>query len=88
MLETFRTHRNYWMAGLVLLAILAFIVAPGIESLMSFLRNNSSAGNSVVVRWSDGKVTLATLDATRRQHNHATRFLQPYPRSHQSRRNA
>lgn len=78
--DTFRTHRNYWMAGLVLLAILAFIVAPGIESLMSFLRNSSSAGNNVVVRWSDGKVTLATLDATRRQHNHATRFLQALAR--------
>ncbi len=78
--ETFRKHRTYWMAGLVLLAILAFIVAPGIESLMSFMQNNNSAGNKVVVRWSDGKVTLAALDATRRQHNHATRFLQALAR--------
>ncbi len=63
------------MAGLVLLAILAFIVAPGIESLMGFLRTSNSAGNNVVVRWSDGKVTLAALDLTRRQHQQATRFL-------------
>ena len=74
--DTFRKHRTYWMAGLVLLAILAFIVAPGIESLMSLMRSNEGTHNEVVVRWSDGKVTLAALDATRRQHNQVTRFLQ------------
>lgn len=74
-LQTFRTHRTYWMAGLVLLAILAFIVAPGIESLMSFVRNNSGAANSVVVRWADGKITQAALGATLRQHQQVRRFL-------------
>ncbi len=78
--ETFRKHRTYWMAGLVLLAILAFIVAPGMESLMSFLRSNSGAGNEVVVRWSDGKVTLATLQSTLKQHQQTRRFLQALSR--------
>ncbi len=78
--ETFRKHRTYWMAGLVLLAILAFIVAPGIESLMSFLQSNNSAGNNVVVRWSDGKITAASLYSTLKQHQQTRRFLQALSR--------
>lgn len=78
--ETFRKHRTYWMAGLVLLAILAFIVAPGIESLMSFLQSNNSAANAVVVRWSDGKITAASLNITLKQHQQTRRFLQALSR--------
>ncbi len=73
--ETFRKNRNFWMAGMVLVAILSFIVAPGIQDSMTFLRNSGSGRNAVVVRWADGNVTMAALDVTRRQHNHVKRFL-------------
>ncbi len=78
--ETFRKHRSYWMAGLVLVAILSFIVAPGIESFMDLMRSNDMPGNEVVVRWSDGKITTGSLNIVRMQHARTTRFLQALAR--------
>ncbi len=74
--ETFRTHRTYWMAGTILLAVLAFIVAPAIQSVMDLQKSNSGASNEVVVRWANGKITNGTLAYTRHQHSRAMQFLQ------------
>lgn len=74
--DLFRKNQSYWMAGLVLLAILAFIVAPAIDSISSTLRSNSDSGNDVVVRWSDGKITVSTLMYVRQHHARTLQFMQ------------
>lgn len=77
---TFRKHKNYWMAGMVLLAILAFIVAPAIDSMMDYMRSSGDPGNDVVVRWSDGKITSGTVNYIRARHARTIRFLQSLAR--------
>ncbi len=79
-LATFRKHRTYWMAALVLLAILAFVVQPAIVSMMDYMRVSSAPGNEVVVRWAGGKVTVGTLEYVRLQHARTLRFLQALAR--------
>ncbi len=73
-LATFRKHRTYWMAGLVLLAILAFVVAPAIEFMQGAMRNDTG-GDQVVVRWDGGRITAAELERYRQQHYKFVRVL-------------
>ena len=73
-LATFRKHRTYWMAGLVLLAILAFVVAPAIEFMQGAMRGDTG-GNEVVVRWNGGRITAAELERYRQQHYKFVRVL-------------
>lgn len=73
-LATFRKHRTYWMAGLVLLAILAFVVAPAIEQTMSLMRY-SGMRDDIVVRWTGGKITQSDLQYNREQHGRMIRLL-------------
>jgi len=62
------------MAGLVLLAILAFVVAPAIEFMQGAMRNDSG-GNQVIVRWDGGRITAAELERYRQQHYKFVRVL-------------
>ncbi len=71
-LATFRKHRTYWMAGLVLLAIMAFVVAPAIDFMQGAMRNDTG-GNQIVVRWDGGRITLAELE---RMRQHQYKFVQ------------
>ncbi len=71
---TFRKNQNYWMAALVLLSILAFVVAPAIMQVQDSLRGGG-AENAVVVRWSGGKMTVADLQNTMQKHGALVRFL-------------
>ena len=59
-LATFRKHRTYWMAGLVLLAIMAFVVAPLFDYMQGRIQNSDS-GDQVVVRWNGGRLTMSGL---------------------------
>ncbi|MGN6546923.1 MAG: hypothetical protein ACTHK7_17850, partial [Aureliella sp.] len=77
---SFRKHRTYWMAGTVLLAILAFVVAPAISTMSDAMRSGNHPSNDVVVRWSDGKVTSGTMAYVRTQHARTIRFLQALAR--------
>ncbi len=75
-LAIFRKNRNYWMAGLVLLAILAFVVAPAIQTISDSYRGGGAANESaVVVRWDGGKITRGDLDHNVTQHGRLIRFL-------------
>jgi hypothetical protein len=71
---TFRKNRNYWMAALVLLAILAFVVAPAIDQASRAFRGSGSE-NAVAVRWNGGKMTVADLQNTAQKHGSLVRFL-------------
>ncbi len=71
-LATFRKNQKYWMAGLVLVAIFAFIIAPAIQ-LSSGMRGSQS--DRVVVRWKGGRMTESELDRARQQHFRFVRFL-------------
>ncbi len=73
-LATFRKNRNFWMAGLVLLAIMAFIVAPAIEYLTQGARGDGTA-NVVVVSWDGGKVRMGDLQVAVQKHARFVRFL-------------
>ena len=74
-LATFRKHRTYWMAGLVLLAIMAFVVAPAIDFMQGSMRNYTG-GDKVVVRWNGGRMTAADLERARQNHFKFVRFLE------------
>ena len=75
-LAVFRKNRNYWMAGLVLLAILAFVVAPAIQTASEAFRGGADAqGGAVVVRWDGGKMTVADVRHATIQHGRLVRFL-------------
>ncbi len=71
-LATFRKHRTYWMAGLVILAIMSFVVAPAIDFMQGAMRNDTG-GDQVVVRWDGGRITLAELE---RMRQHQYKFVQ------------
>jgi hypothetical protein len=72
--ETFRKNRNFWMAGLVLLALLAFVVAPAIETMTQGFRGGT-ASKAVVVRWNGGQLSMRELQATMQMHGRLVRFL-------------
>ncbi|MEZ6135609.1 MAG: hypothetical protein R3C53_11935 [Pirellulaceae bacterium] len=74
-LAVFRKNRNYWMAGLVILAIMAFVVAPAIEQLSQAYRTGGGGENAVVVRWDGGKMTMAEVQHATAQHGRLVRFL-------------
>ena len=71
---TFRKNQKYWMAATVLLAILAFVVAPAIETATQAFRSGG-ADDMVVVRWDGGRITAADLNAATTKHGSLVRFL-------------
>lgn len=71
---TFRKNQKSWMAALVLLAILAFVVYP-VFDYASRAIGGSSDGNQVVVRWNGGKITLGDLRNNVQKHSILVRFL-------------
>jgi len=71
---TFRKNQNYWMAGLVLLSILAFVVAPAIMQIQESF-TGGDAGGAVVVRWNGGQLTVADMQNAVQKHGSLVRFL-------------
>ena len=71
---TFRKNQKYWMAGLVLLAILSFVIYPVFDYASQAIRGGGM-DNTVVVRWNGGKITGAELQNTIRKHSTLVRFL-------------
>ena len=74
-LATFRKNRTYWMAGLVLLAIMSFVIMPAIDFMQTALQNYNSLGDQVVVRWKGGRITRLELERARQHHYKFVRFL-------------
>lgn len=71
---TFRKNQKYWMAAIVLLAILAFVVAPAIDTASQAIRGGGP-DKGVVVRWTGGQISAADLDNGMRKHSGLVRFL-------------
>ncbi len=71
---TFRKNQTMWMAATVLLAILAFIVAPAIQQMSSAFRG-PTGDDAVVVSWDGGQITVADLRNNTMQHGNLVRFL-------------
>ncbi len=71
---TFRKNQSAWMAGLVLLALFAFVIAPAIQT-MTGAGGGPSGSSEVVVRWDGGKVTAGDVDAMTQRNGNVRRFL-------------
>ncbi|GAB5401863.1 MAG: hypothetical protein Aurels2KO_00940 [Aureliella sp.] len=71
---TFRKNQSAWMAGLVLLALFAFVIAPAIQT-MTGSGNGPTGSGEVVVRWDGGKVTAGDVDAMTQRNGSVRRFL-------------
>jgi hypothetical protein len=74
-LATFRKNRTYWMAGLVLLALMSFVVMPAIEFMQGAMNNSNSVDDQVIVRWNGGRMTMGELGRSRQHHYKFIRFL-------------
>ncbi|MFO1066143.1 MAG: hypothetical protein U0892_19965 [Pirellulales bacterium] len=74
--ETFRKNRTYWMAALVLLAIISFIVAPAIQMAPELMGTRTGEGNQVIVRWIGGKITQKDAYHLRQQYQRMYAFMQ------------
>lgn len=71
---TFRKNQTYWMAALVLVAILSFIIAPAIEMVTRSFRQGGS-DNSIVAIWNGGQMTTKELEETMRSRMGLRNFL-------------
>ncbi|QDV22970.1 SurA N-terminal domain-containing protein [Aureliella helgolandensis] len=70
----FRKNQTFWMAGLVLLSLLAFVVAPAIETASQAFRG-ATGDEAVVVKWEGGLITVADLNHNTQKHGNLVRFL-------------
>lgn len=70
----FRKNQTAWMAGLVLLALLAFVVAPAIQQITDSSRGGVGS-NAVVVRWDGGSLTAGDVDSMTQRNSNVRRFL-------------
>ncbi len=71
----FRKNQRLWMAGAVLIAVLAFVVAPMMDSFSSFGRGGPRNSDSVAASWSGGSITQNQLDTELTQLAIANTFL-------------
>ena len=71
---TFRKNRQFWMASLVLLAILAFVVAPAIDMVGNAFRDGG-VDNTVVVSWDGGRMTRSEVEVALQKRNQVLNFL-------------
>jgi hypothetical protein len=78
-LDTFKKNRTQWMAALVLLAILSFIVVPAIQMGTGVL-SGPTGGNQVMVRWAGGRLTQGNASYLRLQHVRTMNFLESVAR--------
>ncbi len=71
----FRKNQRLWMAGAVLIAILAFVVAPMLESFSGYNRGTRPGSGAVVASWSGGSITQEQMDTELTQLAIANTFL-------------
>lgn len=70
----FRKNQKAWMAATVLLAILAFVVAPAIQTATSAIGGGNSE-NATVVSWNGGSIKVADLRNASEKHASLVRFM-------------
>lgn len=73
----FRKNQRLWMAGAVLIAILAFVVAPMLQSFSGYNAAASarSAGTDVAASWAGGSISRQQIDTELDQLAIANTFL-------------
>jgi hypothetical protein len=71
---TFRKNRQAWMAALVLLAILAFVVAPAIETATQSFRGGGEE-TTLFVQWDGGRMTRGEVEQAMAKRNQLLGFL-------------
>ena len=70
----FRKNQKYWMAALVLLAIVAFVVYPALDTAKQAF-SGGSPNNQVLVRWDGGSMTISDVRNAATKHASLVRFL-------------
>ncbi len=77
--STFRKNQRLWMAAAVLVAILAFVIAPMLESFTGIGRKggrrNGRSVDATFASWRGGSITRSQLDREVYQLQLANRFL-------------
>ena len=76
----FRKNQRAWMAGLVLVALFAFVIAPAFQYAKDSIGGSAGGGNEVAVKWKGGSLTLASLQNSIVQHTSLVRFMQEVAR--------
>jgi hypothetical protein len=72
---TFRKNSRFWMAALVLLAILAFVVAPAIETATRSFRGGDEEAKAIFVTWDGGRMTRGEVEQGMAKRNQLLLFL-------------
>ncbi|MCA9127552.1 MAG: hypothetical protein KDB22_10725 [Planctomycetales bacterium] len=70
----FRKNQKTWMAALVLLALLAFVVMPALQQISDSFRMGS-ADKTLVVSWNGGRMTVADVQNYGQKHGVLVRVL-------------
>ncbi|MFN9436146.1 MAG: hypothetical protein ACK6DC_14575, partial [Planctomycetota bacterium] len=71
----FRKNQRLWMAGAVLIAILAFVVAPMLESFSGYSQGMRPGAGNVAASWYGGSITQDQVESELVQLGIANTFL-------------
>ncbi len=73
--QVFRKNQTYWMAGLVVVAIISFIIAPALEQVISSSYSASKSNKNRIVSWRGGTITEEYAYRLQQIHGQAQLFL-------------
>ncbi len=71
----FRKNQRVWMAGLVFVSVVAFVISPAIQSISDGARNAGSDGDMVVASWNGGSIRTKQLYREGNELGLANQFL-------------
>ena len=71
----FRKNQRVWMAGLVFVSVVAFVISPAIQSISDGARNAGSDGDVVVASWNGGSIRSKQLYREANELGLANQFL-------------
>jgi hypothetical protein len=71
----FRKNQRVWMAGLVFVSVVAFVISPAIQSISDGARNAGSDGDAVVASWNGGSIRTKQLYREANELGLANQFL-------------
>ena len=71
----FRKNQRVWMAGLVFVSVVAFVISPAIQSISDGARNAGSDGDVVVASWNGGSIRSKQLYREGNELGLANQFL-------------
>jgi hypothetical protein len=71
----FRKNQRVWMAGLVFVSVVAFVISPAIQSISDGARNAGSDGDAVVASWNGGSIRSKQMYREANELGLANQFL-------------